>query len=71
MLPVTGFGQATCKHVHQVLAVVNNSSADQGLEVFRAELAFCFYQILCESEVHQRWRFVPLQKPLFQAFTCL
>lgn len=29
-------GQATCKHVRQVLTVANDSSADQGVEIFKA-----------------------------------
>ncbi|PKU41296.1 hypothetical protein llap_8407 [Limosa lapponica baueri] len=29
-------GQATCKHLHQVLAVANDASANQGTEIFKA-----------------------------------
>lgn len=29
-------GQATCKHVHQVLTVANDLSAHQGAEIFKA-----------------------------------
>lgn len=46
MLPVTGFGQATCKHVHQVLAVVNNSSAMKysGQNLLSAFTKYCVNQ---------------------------